>query len=347
MDPANTRSPLLANALHLLGVALGFVAMAWGAQVYAHTRGLTLLDPVKAEKRSEQLLAYVQREQTEDVLIIGSSRVGGGLDAPPLQSRLEQQLDRPTSVYKLGIPGLLPQLIADLLEGPVRARPPEELLVIAIEARYFCRPQKIDAKSKAGPIDGEWLAADESAERLRWLDGLRTCWFVWWWIDAAVTARAEAIEARLGEVRPLDEKARRLRARGNLRSNGKRDLFVLPPGHEWKWGRDEGPALRAWERCLDVLEDLPCDVLLVRMPLAEGFDEEHMPRMFERLERDIVGGARARGIDYVDLNREPFPSEPWAFYSLTHLNVEGAEATTRALVSEVLAPRLSGGARDR
>ena len=120
---------------------------------------------------------------------------------------------------------------------------------------------------------------------------------------------------------------------------------MLPAGYEWEWLDPRSRARVAWEEILDVLERLPCDVLLVRMPLADGFDQEHMPRMHARFQAEIVAGARARGIDYVDLNRPPFPREDWAFFSLTHLNAEGAEATGRLLVSEVLAPRL-GAAED-
>ncbi|MEO0650151.1 MAG: SGNH/GDSL hydrolase family protein [Planctomycetota bacterium] len=336
-------SPWPENLRYLLGVSAGFALICVLSGVWLTPRGYRLIDPVKNPKRVEQFLAYASRDRVEDVLIIGSSRVDGGLDAPQVEAELASALDEDLSVYKLGIPGLLPQYAAGLLERAIRHRPPRRLLVLAIEARFFCRAQPIEDAGAGEPpaLADEWAAEEDRAARIAAFDGLRSLW-VWAWSQRPeLRQSAAAIAERNGELRSLDEKHQRLRKQGSLRRRGA-DLFVLPEGYAWEWLEPDARAMAAWERILDQLEALPCDVLLVRMPLAKGFDAEHMPRMHARFESEIVAGARARGIDYVDLNGPPFPDEDWAFFSLTHLNAEGAQATGRVLVSEVLAPRLAG-----
>ncbi len=328
------------NLRHLALMALGFVCTAALVQWVAVPRGWLLVDPLSSERRSELVLAYLQRPEPEDVLVIGSSRVGGGIDAPVLEEALGTALGEGSPVFKIGIPGLRPQLLARLLEGPVRARPPRRLLVLAIEARYFCEPRPI---GEGRQLEGEWTAEQSLADRLDALDGLRAMWGMVWARDGQVRRRVGEIAARGGEELDAEQKARRLRLKEDRRARAADDAFLLPPGYEWVWGSEDGSAAQGWERCLDVLERLPCDVLLVRMPLVEGFDERHMPQMYARFVDEVVAGAAARGLDFVDLNRPPFPRDARDFLSLTHLDPGGAEETSRLLAGEVLAPRL--GAR--
>jgi hypothetical protein len=327
-----------AIARYLLGVLAGFVLTAAAAQHFAAGCGLTLLDPLRGEEQPLRLLAYLRRPLTEDVLIVGSSRVGGGLDAEPLQTRLRGATGEQLSVYKLDLPGLRPALLAQVLEQAVLPRPPRRLLVLGIETRYFCRPVPVAAgETPVGEVAGEWQVDDERAASRLPLDGLRALWTLPWTLLPQVRAESAAIARRLGEYRGPQEKREHLERRQRQASRAA-DNFVLPPGYQWAWTAPDGPDARGFERVLELLDRLPCPVLFVRMPLVEGFDQRHMAEVYGRFRGEVVPQLLARGHRYEDLNRPPFPRDRSAFYSLTHLAANGAEQTTRHLVDEVLAP---------
>jgi hypothetical protein len=119
------------------------------------------------------------------------------------------------------------------------------------------------------------------------------------------------------------------------------DLFG-DEGDDWRWSVDHEPDLVGWRRVLRALEALPCEVLFVKMPLVEGFEETFMADMQQRFEREIVGAISARGWTYLDLNGEPWPHTRPYFLGLTHLNFEGAELATELFTRTLLVPRLRG-----
>ncbi len=330
-------------------VVLGFVLATWAADVTMRAQGYTLLEPYRNEKRAERVFAYLSRPETEDVLLVGSSRVAGGFDARLVQRLLSAERQQQTSVYKLGVAGLRSVYLAELLRDAIVKRPPQERLVIALEPRFFCtavrrtgrrdapRADDADADALRGEWEGEALA-DAFGRRF---DGLAALWNLPWVRTAASSDLTTFMHAHGGEHQAVaarraeDERAARNRV-------GRRDLFDLPPNMEWQWPAPDADEMVAFRLMLDLLDALPCPVTFVRMPLTPGFNEEHMPVVSPRFLAEIVPALEARGHDFYDLQGAPYPTDDRYYFSRTHLNRSGCEQTSAAFVSDVLAPLMRG-----
>lgn len=346
-------STLTSNARFLAGTAAGFLAVVLGASELTGRLGWDAIHPTGRPGHAERILAYTLREGREDVLLIGSSRVGGGVNAWTIDERLAAASGGEDSFYKLSLPGIRPRILAEVLEGPVSRRPPEALLVIAVETRFFCKPEELDADGQVGTytlqrdrqrepeIEGEWLADSAGGGDVELFDGLRSLWVGSWALRDEVRSRAADEAARLGEYREPGAKREHLVTAKRKVRNLAKDNLVLPEGFGWAWTPPDGPDAIGWQRVMDAVAELPCETLFIRMPLVEGFDADHMAAAHSRFEREIVAGIRSAGHEYLDLNRPPYPRSRRYYTGLTHLDWDGAKITSELLADEVLAPRLA------
>lgn len=326
-----------------LAILLGFALTAWGLHGWTSARGLTLLRPYHNPKRAERVYAWLTRPSAEDVLVIGSSRVEGGIEARVLQQTLRDELGDETTVYELGIAGLRAPFLDELVRDGVARRPPRRLLVLALEPRFFCRvvPRTDAAGQRAAreAVPGEWSSEGRGNALTRSLAGLSAIWNLPWTQGRALRAEAAFRHANAGEPLTSEELAAR-HARIHADRRGADELFDLGPERIWQWPAPEGPELQAFARTLEALDALPCDVLFVRMPLTAGFDATYMPHVSRRFLEEIVPLVRQHGHEFLDLQGAPYPSDDGFFHGRTHLNLRGAEVTSRLLGSHVIAPRL-------
>jgi hypothetical protein len=291
---------------------------------------LTLFHFSGSPKRAELLHAYQQIAGHEDVLMIGSSRVQSGIIAQEAGPALVRALGRPLRFHQLGLAGLRPTLLADVLASAVLDRPPRRLLVIAIEERFFCRPEG---------ESGEWESDVGRRRHVWWLRGVSAIFDLPQFVDPALETSAAQIAALGGDRFTVANLERRLRWAGQERSD-KQDLFDLADGVTWHWTDPDEPDALGWQRCLRLLSKLDCPILFVKMPVQPGFEARYMPAMQARFEAEILAEISSRGWEYVALQGPPWPSEPESFIGQTHLDFAGARRTTRLLVEQILVPRL-------
>lgn len=321
----------------LVGIVVGFVGCALLARVGLGSLGYTALDPRTNEPRSQFYFSYLSRPAVEDVLVIGSSRVLGGLEGTVLQDTLRASSAPTASVYKMGVPGLRPFTLLEILDDLVAPRPPRELLVIAIETRFFVRPRAAFEDAPDAEWRGEWEAEGQSRSVWDLFEGVRALWTLDWIFNPMTQRAARFQHERAGEHLTLEQRWRREKQSQHAlatRQDGFEDV-------EWVWSDESTLDQLAFDQCLERLAALPCDVLFVRMPLVEGFDAEHMPVVFPRFEAEVLPRIAERGFVYEDLNRPPFPRARELFLGITHLNYEGCLRTSRLLATDVLAPALA------
>jgi hypothetical protein len=300
--------------------------------------GLRLASVTKSRKAGYQLLAYAAVEEPVDALIIGSSAVEKGVDPVQASERLTQELGRPAVFYALGIGGLRTTLLADVLEELVRANQPEGLLVVAIENRSFCRAVSADGNQE---IHGEWEEQGRSSARIRQFDGLRALWRIPATFAPSSLERIRTIAshrgADVGKSLDWEPEAERRRA---LPEEALEAAQERSRDRVWIWCGDDSVELRDWRRAVKSLERLSCRVLVVKMPFAEGFEDEEMPGTGELFRTLVLTDLERRGIEFEDLSRPPFPRKPVAFTDGFHLTKAGRRTTTKFLVDEIVAPRL-------
>jgi len=336
-DPAARRFAL---GRRQLGLLAGFAATALIGEVAARRLRLDFLEPYSNQVRATCLYAYATHAAPQDVVVIGSSRVAGGLDARIVQAELREAWGEPIEFYKLGVGGLRSRSLHEILRDVIVAAPPRELLVVAIEPRFFARPRRVDdAGVELEEIRGEWQVEAPSALE-RAFRGLKSLWSLEWVLRDS-TRRALGFQQRnRGERFTVKQREQK-----ESRKDEQEDFFDLDDGVEWVMDAADGEDRVQFRRALDVIDELACEVAFVRMPVVEGFDAAYMPRVFEQYEREVLGEVEARGHRYVDLNRPPYPRRPELFRGTTHLNRAGCVETSRAIVADLLVPLLRAAQR--
>lgn len=323
---------------------------------------LALVQPYARERHAQVLYPYITRPQREDVLVIGSSRVAGGIDARLLGEATSELVGQQVELYKLGLGALRPFVLSEVLASLVARTPPRKLLVVAIEYRYFATPgwappgfpgrvvlpspeaAALRASASAGrpKIRGEWEADILEADVWKLFRGLRTVWQAEWFLAATTRQRARIRHANGGEewapgARAYHENAWMRRAGGYTDP-----LDDMKPGMVWCWSPDDHPDQVGWRRSLQVLQQLrdsgACEVVFIRMPLAKGVEDEQLAGLQEVFAERVVADLASRGFVYFDLNRPPFPQDAESYFGFTHLNLRGCRRNTLALARELLAP---------
>jgi len=317
-----------------LAIALGFALTAAAAHWATGLAGLRGLEPYDRPEWAQKLNAYAHMQAAPEVLVLGSSRVEDGFDGRLLERYLSLALGRKASCFKLGLPGLLPKRLRQVATDHVLRRPPTRVLVVGIETRYFTRPNLAGVAGMDADVQGEWKADELDTPLRESLRGLRALWFVPWKLSAETRASAPELVQHRGERIGFD-------ARRVLEEQRVRAARETPKGryaelrHDWR-----EQELAQFEGALDALSELACKVVFVRMPLAGDWDRLHVPEQLARFESEIVPLIRARGFAYHDLNVPPYPLADEFYWSSTHLNLAGADATTREFCERVLAPLL-------
>lgn len=334
-----------------LGIAVGYALVTAAAHWVSTTWHLDVLEPFYNPVRASVVSAYSGRPEVEDVLVLGTSRVDVGLDGRLLQEALDGRFDGEVSVYKLGVPGLGLRYMADLVAGPIAARPPERLLIVDIDPRSFL------AKGMAAHARARLqrpFEPDRSGGRFTWqirlhdavesvFLGLKKSWNLWWFRSGEVWEEIDFQRANQGErftVQQAVNKDARLQAQ--YVREGREKVLELPPGRAWVWMRNSDPDIVGFADLLDALEQLPCDVAFVRPPLEKGYPEKWMPRALQKYKAFVVPMIEERGFPYYDLNRAPYPRAEAFYMAKHHLNRRGCEIVSRLIVDDLITPLLLG-----
>ena len=297
---------------------VGFGGAAFAADRVTAPGGVQLASTVKSDSARAALLAYASGDRPrEDVLVIGDSRVRQGVSAERATARLSRALGRPAVFYKLATGGLRTTLVADMLDELVEERPPSELLIVSIGVRTFCRADTF----------GEWQEQRQRSARVAALDGLGALWKLPFLLDAEQREQNHRIAAQHGDFAGAVEFVARERP-ANADDARRRERAKRPT---WVWKGPDSVEQRDWARALDVLERVRSDVLVISMPVSEGYHDEEMPGLRERFDDEIVAELERRGIEYLDLNAAGFPSDPSMFSDRHHLNRAGGGARHAAV----------------
>lgn len=331
----------------LLWAALGFFGAALAADQL--TRELGVRGSLMGnEYRANALMAYAQLDVAPDVVVVGSSRVAGGVHSSLIEDALRLGPGIEASVYELGLSGLRVEWLRHMLATVFEDQPPRKVLVLAVEARFFAFGQSVTgAGGEVQDIAGEWDTDVPHPFTEEWFGGLRDLYAVERLRHAGVRGVIATRQANGGETadfegKVIEERARQAKRRQlvkNLGLNEIPDAFA-DGSLKWKWPEADSPTMKAWREVLDRCEALDCDVVFVRMPLAPGFDEQSMPEIFPLFERDVIDAVRARGMDFVDLQGPGWNDNPNWFYSTTHLGIQGVRPVSRRLAQQVIAPHL-------
>ncbi|QDU66031.1 hypothetical protein [Engelhardtia mirabilis] len=329
-------------------IAAGFVGMVLFSDFLLGLTPLRLMVPPQVEQNQIQLLAHALREEPEDVLILGSSRVLAGIEPNLITQILSFKPDRPVEVVRLPVQGMRSWTLSKIVRELVQPRPPRDLLVIGLEARFFyvlpdetARPldfQMLASTSDLFQIDlGALTTAQLQELSLAPLRGVRAPWT----LPQFLMSDAGRYIEHLHETRGLPLR--------NFKELSRREFGLARAVRDEIQERGatiEEAELRRFDvetfiSLLDVLEDLPCKVVFVRMPVLQAFDREQW-RQLEDYEREIVEPLRARGFEYHDLNRFGQLRAPGLFANPSHLNDEGRREASRILAMTVIGQAVLG-----
>ncbi|MHC4263284.1 MAG: hypothetical protein ACYSWX_12225 [Planctomycetota bacterium] len=295
-----------------------------------------------------QIYAHELREEPVDVLVVGSSRVQAGVDPNLITEVLALDPKRDLECARVVVQGMRAWTLWKLVDDLLARKPPTDLLVIGIEARYFyelpfeaAEPMGFRLMADSGDLfdtDLEELEPDHIAQlALRAFRGVQTPW------NAPLLLAGDLSDYvdHLHESRGLPEY--------DFRELSRREfLFALDLAQKID-AREEQPlpdALRdfeltAFRRALERLGDFDCRVAFVRMPVESDFDTDQAAPL-AAYERDVVAPILAAGHEYLDLNDFPHLQRPDFFKNPTHVNRAGRVQASRVLAWEMIAPVLLG-----
>lgn len=334
-----------------LGTLLGFLLTVVAAAIGVERSDYAFLTPRPKVGNLHALHAFRTRPRTEDILLIGSSRFEAGFLSDVITRQYALATEREVAVYKLALKAMRPWTVYQLLRDQVRERPPKELLVIGIEARYFFDTNPLDMSSSTGlAYLGNWRDLTEldpfalrEHERAAWqripLGGVQALWNLDWLLLEDTRVREDYFHRSGGEIMPrgpfvLDEQTRQLMAQNReLRDSGE---------HAWKSDTDLYIDWLGFQGILRLAAELPCRVVFVRPPLEATFNERKQPEGFAHFLQRVVPEFDRWDFDYRDLARDPYPTDA-RFYrdAGSHLSPDGARHASRALVLDLLVPLLA------
>lgn len=316
----------------------GFLLTALAALYALDPGGWNLYAVTSGVERTEALLSYSAVAGRETVLVVGSSRVRDGFAADLAEQQLGERLGAKAGapiVHKLGLAGLRPTLLLDVIEQITLARPPQELLVLGIEERYLTRRVQAETGAEAAP-DREERAGRSGP--WRGLAGL-----IEFSYQAVFGAPAEVagLLDRNGDRNPP---AHWNQDREEVDAAGEALEFESPisgpAAMRWEWLAVEDPEYRAFLGLLDALEKLPCKVLFVRMPVGPAYLNRQEGELEGWFQERMVAELRRRGFEFADLSGPPYPIERKYFRNNSHLRYEGAQRATELLLKREILPRL-------
>ena len=319
---------------------VGFAAVAWSGIALLDRPGWTLFAELSSPRHAERVRAYASRAAAVDLAIVGSSRVDQGLEAGLAHELLNLRTEDSIELHKLGLPGLEPALLAEVLERITSARPPRRLLVIGIEPRFFAERNQVEGLE----LDPVGVAPPRE---LAWLRGARAWATLVELLDPSVRGRIAEYRRLHGDDPRRVERRPAARPSASPRPSGtdlERRERLGPVG--WRWNADGHPCFAHWERALDLVERLPCRVLFVRMPVRPSYLLTSAADTEQRFQDRIVAGLADRGLPFVDMARAPYPTADNLFRDPSHLSRHGAERATRLLVERELRPRLERARSD-
>lgn len=352
MAPA--QQPRFELRLRAAGIVLGFAAAVWGSNALMDALGYSALESAYTRPVASTIYAYASLDERPDVTVMGSSRVQFGLHAGVLEETLAEELDREVDVFKLSAGGMRPYFLSRLIEDAVLPAPPRELLVIGLEERYFMRPvvdsefltegrRNKDGLTNGDELAGEWDRDEAMAESIDILHGVKNLWFFPWMLDPMVADETAFMRENGGEFMTLDRRLRhdeRYRRASSQRAEPKP---FTARGTRWTWTRDNADRA-GFERILDLVDELDCQVVFVRMPINPRFGRAELMEQDERFNEEIVSRVLERGHLYVNMNLWWGLVEEDDWLDRDHLYWSGCAKASGELATRVLAPVLDGRA---
>lgn len=331
-----------------IALAVGFAATVLVGDLVLERSDYRVLVPPQVEQNQIQLFAHLRRPEPEDVLVIGSSRVLEGIDPNLITEILSYRPERPVETVRLPVQGMRAWTLTEILRELVAPRPPRDLLVVALEARYFyflpdetARPlgfQMLASTEDLFTTDLTALDVDQLRElSLAPLRGVRAPWV----LPEILLGRTDEYVRYLHETRGLPAV--------NFKPLGRREFELARALRDEIAERDasfESLELRGFDvdtflGVLDELAALPCPVVFVRLPVAIEFDLDQR-RQLGAFQRRVVEPVLARGFEYHDLNVFGQLRQPGLFENPSHLNDRGRELASRILALTVIGPAVLG-----
>jgi len=289
-----------------------------------------------------QLYAHRLRAEPEDVLIVGSSRARAAVDPHLITQYLGFHPEHEYEAVRVVLNGMRATLLHHFVRDQLRARPPAELLVIGLEARYFYVPP-LEADEPLGyrllgssrdllelnPF--EMALSQLKAASMGPLRGLQAPWN----LHRILTPDAAAYVEYLHETRGLPlVNYETLSAAELSHARAQRDAIAERDASYDEVDLRESE-ISAFERTLDMLEELPCEVAFARMPVLPEFDQEQH-RQLRAFQERVVAPLQARGFEYYDLNEHAELREEALFKDPSHVDVEGMRMVSDLLARNVV-----------
>ena len=348
LAPSEPERPSFQLGARELWMVAGFLVTVLLLDTALRSSRFSVMVPQVHAANQVQLLAHSLRTEREDVLMIGSSRMKEGID-PNIVTKLMNNDERSAGeAVKLPVQGMRAWTLHHIVRDMVAPDPPKKLLIVGLEERLFYVPrhetdEPIDIRMLADSVDlleadlQKMTVAQLKELTLAPLRGLQAPWSLVRLLDPKVERYVEHLHETRGEPeyefealsRAEFERAREMRRRIDERASS----------YE---GEELRPAqLDSFRRALDLLEELPCEVVFVRMPVLPEYDaeQEFELRQFREI---VVPEVLERGFRVFDMNEDPELRDPKLYANPSHLNERGRRLASTWLAWEVVGPVLLG-----
>lgn len=325
-----------------LWLVAGFLSAVLVLDQVVHRSAWGVMVPRVHASNQMQLLAHRMREEPEDVLVVGSSRVQAGVDPNLVTQYLGYHPEHDYEAVRVVLNGMRATLLYHFVRDSLLQRPPTQLLVLGLEARYFYVPPfeadeplgyRLMGSSRDLLSLNPWTmpASELKALTMAPLRGLQAPWN----LHRALSQEAADYVEHLHETRGLPTHNFEAISKMELR----RALQIAREIDERDSSYDDlelrESELVAFERTLDLLDDLSCEVVFVRMPVEIEFDVEQR-RQLEAFHERVVLPLEERGYRFYDLNEHPELRQPGLFKNPTHVNAAGMRETSVVLARNVV-----------
>lgn len=338
MEPSNT-TPLFTLGMPQLRLGFAFVALALISTAVADAARFTFLLPGAYPRATSTLYAYRTLEEAPEVLLLGSSRIDMGFDGQRVEDVLSAELGREVSVYKFAQRGLRSSLLHSLLRDYVQPNPPSQVLLVGVGLQLFetsqsARPVKQMGRFRdyAGLLAGDVTPRQWRAYLAFPFRGLHVLANLPWMLEDDTRAMRAHMHEHSGELSPdLDSALIQIEELAIFR----RRLTEGDPEPPTKTHLFHG----GWfDRVVERLAQLPCEVLLVRTPVRAKFTNKVSAETWGWYYERIREVCDEHGFRFVDLDAAPYKRGEEDLRDSVHLTVEGARRLSEMVARDLLAP---------
>ncbi len=310
-------------------ILLGFLVTVVALDLALRSSKYKVMVPYVHAANQIQLLAHRLREQPEDVLILGSSRVKEGIDPNVITNMLAFSEETKGVAVKIPYQGMRAWTLEQLVRDVVVPAPPERMLVIGLEERFFFVPPhetdaNLDMRMLADPgdlfaVDWRHASLEQLAElSMAPLHGIQAPWSLLRLLDPRVKQYVALLHETRGE--PTED----------FKDLSRTDFLTakaLAERIKVRAATYQGEQLRPLEldsfrKTLDLLERMPFQTVFVRLAVLPEFDagQSNELALFHQI---VVPMVRERGFAFYDMNEVPELRLPELFENPSHLGRDG------------------------